>query len=420
MIESRSKIKADWKLTVFDTDSSIINVYQFPDTFLDAFFDAVNGQACQPMGDWAWYSVKWGHGSDPVDLSSEFLSQITTLPTRFGGRWPELSFGNPRIFSNADTTCYASGLFEYDSDRDVYIKRSGNYDLDDTWVMSNGEFRHRAFFTLRDTELTAPLTEIGAAYDYAYTTYYHLDDDNNPVRTDSKLENQYRLDLKENPYVSTRALILDRDGNPTSISLAPGQTIRVERIVVMEFSIPEDRTYDIPVVYGSGSNQITETVSVTVRMHDPLALDSFIKNAPPGPLMSVWWPQAYNCYNSNGELVRFGSSDDSDWIVAGWDPIQKNWGSMQAHDFNVEYRWDSDPLNFSGTTVSDVKRITVHDIGAVDTPAGIEWNILCHYDFTPPLRPADGASIKLGHRVKRFMSRLPETRLEEYQWHDNK
>lgn len=105
-----------------------------------------------------------------------------------------------------------------------------------------------------------------------------------------------------------------------------------------------------------------------------------------------------------------------DWVVEGWDPIQKNWGSMQAHDFNVENRWDSDPLNFSGTTISDIKRIVVHDIGAVNTPAGTEWNILCHYEFTPPLRPAPGASIKLGHRVKRFMSRLPETRLEEYQW----
>lgn len=420
MIISKSKIKADWKLTVLDTDGTPIALYQFPDNFLNPFFEAFNGFACQPLDDWGDSFIKWGYSSAPIDLNSDLLGNIATLPSRFTtDRWQPIKFGDPGVVvEQGKDPYYASGYFDYDPVTKICVKRSGNYN--DPSLNSFGNPRDGRFIILESTDLTAPLTEIGAAYNYEYNTYWHLDDANNPVYTDPRYMNRDRLSLKASPYVSTRALVLDKDGNPTSITLAPGQKLKIERSTTMEFQVPDPLVYTVPILEGSeGATPVqTGTRQVTVRMIDPARADSFVKNAPIGSLTSVWWPQQMTCYTSGGEVVP-GWGQNQEWITAGWDPVQLNWGNMAAHDFDVSNRYDGDKLDFTTVANRNIAKVVIHDGGAVDAAPGYTWNLLAEYEFNPPIETPPGMnymSLRFGYRMKRHISALEKSKQSDYSW----
>ncbi len=425
MIISRSKIKADWKLTVLNADNSVAEIYQFPDNFLNPFFDAVNGFACQPMDDWGSAFIKWGYSNAPLNLDSDLLGQITTLPAKYTtGRWPAIDFSDaqtsPELIDeeNGKPVYFAAGFFDYDPVTKLCTKRSGWFNHPTPNSLGNPQ--DRSFILLDATELTAPLREIGVAYNYNYETYWHLDDPNNPVYTDPRYIDRNIMDRGASPYVSTRALILDQNGDPTEIVLQPGQKLKIERSTHLEFEVPPPITYDIPITETVNGSEPTVTGNrqVTVTMHPPTAPDSFVKNAPPGPLLSVWWPQQMTCYTSGDELIP-GWGNNVEWITAGWDPVQQNWGNMAAHDFDISNRYDGDPLDFTTVVNKNIAKVVIHDGGAVDAPAGYQWNLLAKYEFNPPIPLAEGTSqmtLRFGWRLKRHMSPLPQTNLADYSW----
>jgi hypothetical protein len=226
MILSKAKIKADWRLTVMNASGHPIRLYQFPDTILDSLLNDFSNDAIRPLGDGDVY-VKWGTSNAPINVSQTQLVAKTN-PTKYT-QWPKLAYGVlGRHDGNLGHICPSLGLTEFyisaQESSVVVIKRSGNYDPNDTSVDGLGNPTQGSWITLYPDDLPNGISEIGTFRKVHSLTRGTSADDLGTMRN--------------SPVVSTRALVLDRYGLHTTITLSSGESLRVERIEQVTFVIP--------------------------------------------------------------------------------------------------------------------------------------------------------------------------------------
>lgn len=308
-----AKIKADWKITKYSPSGAALELYQFPDNFLDILLEKFSGDANTPLGG-SRLSIKWGSSTAPVNVSQQTLGQThTDFRKQF---WPTIKYStNAKDDPNDNPTNQPIGTTQvvYDDllQATLVTKISGNYDISDNSLDNNGNPLHGGWITLTSQDIPElGLSELG--------TFRRLNSEE--LGWDYDNDGAYF----GNPNVSTRALVLDRNGLPTTIFLQGDETLRIERIEKLFFHIPTNLSQSIDLVVESKQNVDSTTIDehslskVTMNcefngqnLTPELSTNSAFFHLPPYQFMAMF----------DYKIMIFDDSDNPIRLITkeGWD-----------------------------------------------------------------------------------------------------
>lgn len=420
----QSKISAMWKLSVLSTaDDSVLRTYEFPDTYLNSFFDAANGWARTPLGLPNETIVKWGYGTTPVAFTDKRLEQPAILPARYDSvgvsdrRWPVLGSGNYRPVRNTqgdilyDATGYFEEVHDTETNSKTYTKYSGNLDTSDNALDFNGNPMHMAWFEIQASEVTGPITEIGTAVRLGYWDSLWLDQSQRPLVewSDTPWEenettrpglNYYSgIMYNYSPAVITRSLVKDSQGNPTSITLAAGEKLRVERQTTLVFTVKNVGPTTQPITVNANNVDQPVTITTNPLLTNWATMDSFVKNAPIEALLTM--PGTVEFLTDQGEQLSF------EQYIYGWDPVTGVWKGSRQLNVNSEER-NPFRLDFTNTTSKALGQIRLGDGLEFGDSGNGKQNSLFAFELSPGIFFGAGAQIELmdfSFTVKRYIER---------------